>query len=539
MHIRHAPVLSSGVLMKLVPLRAALLLVSLALPVHADVQVVQTSAPLLTAPWSSTVSLPKFNPVTGTLTNVRIVVRVNTLGNVAFENRSGATAQATASVTGVATATFPGGAVCSATTTVPVSVSAPAFDGVNDFGGTSGGVIANLTGTNTGALSFVVLALFTGTGNLNVSLAGANQSSVNVPANFGMRPGVAVGADVEITYVYTRHPDCDGNGIPDEFEVDSDGDGLPDNCDVLRGPLARPDRPGSLLVFPEYDSSPGSMTLLTVTNTQSSALSSTRVTMVFLNAANCFEFNRAVTLAGNDTFTGLTNSLNTAFARGYVYMYATSPTTGLPWNYNYLIGSELQMSAIDAYSYGYNAFAFEALTGLLQPTDLDADGIRDLDGIEYSQAPDRLMFPRFLGSTASRSNDLILINLTGGSAFTATVRLTVINDLGTSHETVDQSFSCWRKDTLDNWTGGRTTNSHLHAIVPSASDEVLGASSIESGWLEIQGISATSGGPVLNDPAILGLLIERSPLRQAAQLPYFLGEQANGDLLPHSAAGDP
>jgi len=528
--------------MKLPIFCAAAVLAAFAIPVRAEVLVVSANAPTITAPWSTSVSIPRFDPNVGTLTNVRVLLRVNTLGNCAFENRSAATAQATANVTGTVNATLggpPGGGgatTVSASTTVPVSVSAPQFDGVNDFGGTSGGLIANLQGTNTNTAAPLNLNAYTGTGSLSIALAGLNQSTVSVPANFGMRPGVAVGAVIEITYVYTPHPDCDSDGIRDSLEADSDGDGLPDDCDEEAAEMASPTRPGSILVFPEFDHTPGNVTLLTVTNTAPFGSPPTTIFVGYVSST-CQQSALQLTLQPRDTVSFLSSYLTPSNWRGFVYVRARNGATGPFWDYDHLVGSALCMNGIDAFSFGYPAISFQATTGEGNPTDLDADNIADLDGTEYVQAPDRLAFPGFLGSTANRSNDIVLINLSGGTAFTATLSIAAFNDLGYEFNQ-SSTFTCWRKTALSSIQSG-TSEDFLDGT-QNAPAEVLGASSIESGWLEIEGLTYSApGGPLLPNPAILAMLIQKSTTGSVAILPYFLGEQDNGDIMPTTAAGDP
>ncbi len=52
-------------------------------------------------------------------------------------------------------------------------------------------------------------------------------------------------------------------------------------------------RPGSLLIFPEFDNRPGQNTLLTVTNTHASpVLGNVQVEFVYVDEDTCQEFNR-------------------------------------------------------------------------------------------------------------------------------------------------------------------------------------------------------------------------------------------------------
>ncbi len=453
---------------------------------RADVLVVQGSAPQRPAPWSATVSIPRFPDSTGVLTDVRIVMRVNTIGSAGFENRSAVVAQATANVTGTVTATFPApNPSCSASTTVPVSVSAPPFDGVNDFGGTSDGILTNLPGTNTGSVAATDIGQFLGAGTLSVSASALNQSTVNALPNFGMRPGLVVGAEIEVTYVYTPHPDCDGDGIPDSLEPDADSDGLPDDCDVDPAPAPElgGSRPGSLLVFPEFDHRPAEVTMLTLTNTAPDGTVPTEVQVVYVSSA-CTTTDLVLTMPPRDTVTFLSNYNNSPNLRGYAYAFARNPANDSKWSYDHLVGSALRMTVVDAYTHGYSAISFQSPVVPFELTDLDADGVADLDGLEYVQAPEKLLIPRFLGSTSQRSNDLILINLTGGTAFQAVANFLIYND-NMEVFSAQTSLGCWSRTSLESISSATTHNFLVqtnHAV-----DEVLGAPFIEAGWIEIDG----------------------------------------------------
>ena len=108
-------------------------------------------------------------------------------------------------------------------------------------------------------------------------------------------------------------PDCNNDGTPDACETDSDGDGVPDECDAPTDPCEgkRSGLPGSLLLYPEFDNRDGSITFLTVTNTQC-AESSGVVDVEFVYIARkgingidlpCLETNRTMRLTPCDTVT--------------------------------------------------------------------------------------------------------------------------------------------------------------------------------------------------------------------------------------------
>jgi hypothetical protein len=68
---------------------------------------------------------------------------------------------------------------------------------------------------------------------------------------------------------------------------------------------------GSLLVYPYFDNTRGTVTFLTVTNTNSDVVTGTvNVEFIYIDAATCLEFNRTHRLTANDTLTVVTSVHN-------------------------------------------------------------------------------------------------------------------------------------------------------------------------------------------------------------------------------------
>jgi hypothetical protein len=68
--------------------------------------------------------------------------------------------------------------------------------------------------------------------------------------------------------------------------------------------------------------------------------------------------------------------------------------------------------------------------------------------------------------------------------------------------------------------------------------EIIGATAYESGWFEIDGHVAYSSATQFLDPAFLGFVVERGGALAGAELPFEMGKQSNGDLLPLGLNGD-
>ncbi|MFN0243837.1 MAG: choice-of-anchor E domain-containing protein [Planctomycetota bacterium] len=360
--------------------------------------------------------------------------------------------------------------------------------------------------------------------------------------------------------------DCDDDGTPDVCEADCDDDGTPDECD----PTPCPDcvelnrqTPGSLLIYPEFDNRPGRMTLVTITNTdcdqsQRGINPGVDVEFVYIGKYGrdgedlyCAEFNRTRHLTPCDTFTAITTFDNPQQSRGYLYVFAKN-AQGQPIVYNHLIGSELLLGGDSMLDDALNALVFRGIGAVAGAgngtlTDIDNDGIRDLDGREYDPAPAELLIPRFIGvdpaqmdptvgNHAQFRSRLILIGLSGGADFTTLVDFLVYND-NEEVFSAQHIFRCW--DTPDlTQISNAFLNSFLRDATNDAPGEIFGANR-EAGWFRVNGRSAVSDAPVvIADPAVYAVLVERLSPYSVAELPFELCTQDNGDLLPTGSFGD-
>jgi hypothetical protein len=299
--------------------------------------------------------------------------------------------------------------------------------------------------------------------------------------------------------------------------------------------------PGSLLVFPEFNNSNGHHTLITLTNANHDPSgAAVRVEIVFINGSGpnatlCTETNATVILTPEDTYTFLTSSLAPGLQQGYVYAFAKD-VQGRAMSFDWLIGDDLLLDGVNNFDYSVEPYSFRAMTSFGTPTDVDHDGIRDLNGIEYEMSPAKIYVPRFLGQGGPYDSQLVLINLTGGAQFTALLDFLVYND----NEEVFSSnyaFRCWTKTPLSS-ISNLFTQSFLATFTTQDPLEMIGMPQIETGWFEIDGNTAWSVNTQIQDPAFLAFLIERTGPRSGAELAFETGKQGNGDLLPLGPTGD-
>lgn len=312
---------------------------------------------------------------------------------------------------------------------------------------------------------------------------------------------------------------------------------LPKPCLLLflLAPAAMGQRghPGSLLLFPEYDSTPGTFGLTTVTNTDDTPGASVRVRFFYVNGDTCEEFNRAETLASSDTFTAVTSLHNPQHERGYLFVTATD-SDFQDIVYNHLIGTSTIVDGFDQLEYTVEPFSFRGIGGGTPGslTDLNGNGRRDLNGFEYSPVGQEYLIPRFLGQSGVYSSQLVLVDLSGGANFETEVRIWAHNDNGDEFFS-DFTFSCWSKSALAS-VSPLTTQSFLLSSNHNPV-EILGASSIESGWLRIDGLGSNEieGSDKISNPAVVALLVEGSVIRRRTSThASYLGLQTNGSLLP-------
>lgn len=292
--------------------------------------------------------------------------------------------------------------------------------------------------------------------------------------------------------------------------------------------------PGSLLLFPEYDTTAAHNTLITVTNTSPTITVRVKYEYVSPGSPVCLLTDREATLTPNDTLTVLVSSHIGTGRRGFLYMFAIDQS-GAAVSQNFLVGDTLVLDGSNALQYAVNPLIFRAVPSLGSPTDIDSDGIRDLNGTEYEPAPGRILIPRFMGQSASHTSDLILIGLSGGGRFHTIADFVIFNDNEVPFS-AQYEFPCWERVPLLT-INGVFGNSFLANSSGDAAAEILGQNAYESGWMIVQGNVAQSTATAISDPAILAVLVERTAARAGAEIPFIQGRRNNGALFPQSNTG--
>ena len=120
--------------------------------------IVQTqSIPSQSTNWLVGWNFNKFDTGLGTLINIIVSITGNVTGQVQMENGSGSAAVLTGTLQATQTVSAPALAIPGLVNNIPAvstSFNATAFDGTNDFGGTSGVTVSGLSDTDTTSTTF-------------------------------------------------------------------------------------------------------------------------------------------------------------------------------------------------------------------------------------------------------------------------------------------------------------------------------------------------------------------------------------------------
>jgi len=193
--------------------------------------------------------------------------------------------------------------------------------------------------------------------------------------------------------------------------------------------------PASVLIFPLFMSQPGSGTILSVTNTDTSRVSCdgfylsgdicAHFTYVNNEDGRCFEFDRFECLTPGDTLTVLADEHNPEMEEGWLWIEALDPSTLQPIVFNSLIGSAIIVETGFDFSWGYTPYSFRALpTAPCEGsvcagdtrcyTDLDGEIDLDFDGMELERFPDSILIDQFFEEenpdTKNIKNELTLMS---------------------------------------------------------------------------------------------------------------------------------
>ncbi len=175
---------------------------------HGAILNYSDSIPFTPTDWSSSFSIPRFDPALGTLDSITLSITSRVRGSIRLESEDAAPAQVNSALAANVNLYRPDNSILSAASPeVSNTDFLSAYDGVLDFGGTSGRSYLNLNHSDTAMLviSGVDLdaALFTGLGNVLLPVTAMGQSTADGAGNLLLIFSTQAAADVNVTYSYT------------------------------------------------------------------------------------------------------------------------------------------------------------------------------------------------------------------------------------------------------------------------------------------------------------------------------------------------
>ncbi len=159
--------------------------------------------------WNVTNAIPQFDPSLGTLTNVSIGIGANVATVTKVESKSTLTRSVTSGSHATVTATIESYSA-SASVTNSHSQQLGRFDGVVDFGGTSGYTVG-IVGSAFGQVGPADFIPFIGVGNIPLITSAAARGFYRGPADYEQEVSTTASAIVTVTYEFSPPvcPSCD------------------------------------------------------------------------------------------------------------------------------------------------------------------------------------------------------------------------------------------------------------------------------------------------------------------------------------------
>lgn len=164
--------------------------------------------------WNSSITIPKFDATLGTLTSIQFSLAGHVEGSAKFESLDAAPATVTMDLSAMLKLQRPD--LSTLVVTIPVVSTldnVTAFDGVIDFGGTSGRTYPDLSADKTESAASSApgdLVLFTATflgENITLPVVATGASSGSGAGNLVLQFGTFASADASVTYFYDPIPE--------------------------------------------------------------------------------------------------------------------------------------------------------------------------------------------------------------------------------------------------------------------------------------------------------------------------------------------
>ncbi|WP_020465971.1 choice-of-anchor E domain-containing protein [Singulisphaera acidiphila] len=160
--------------------------------------------------YTKSATIPQFDPSLGTLTSVDVTFAGTLASQIRVESRDANPMTVTGHTEGTLVVQAPGIADLMLRPTSTVTFPASAYDGVPDFGGTSGKDFGNVSADDTKSVTLTTpgdLAAYTGTGTVPFSVGAASSSAAAGPGNLLTEISSTAAATVNVVYHYLPQSD--------------------------------------------------------------------------------------------------------------------------------------------------------------------------------------------------------------------------------------------------------------------------------------------------------------------------------------------
>ncbi len=188
------------------------LTVVMSLQAGAAVISYNASIPFSTTNWAQALAIQQFDPALGTLTSVAFTLTGKLEGAARFENLDAAPGQVVMNLSALIVLKAPDDSIlASSAPSQSTSDSVTAFDGTEDFSGTSGKTYLALTDSVT--VSNIInsgLDPYIGVGTINLPIMATGSASGAGPGNLVLQFDMKAGADILVEYTYEPIPEPSG-----------------------------------------------------------------------------------------------------------------------------------------------------------------------------------------------------------------------------------------------------------------------------------------------------------------------------------------
>ncbi len=186
---------------------SVVLVIALAAGANADTISFSGFVPLGTTNWANSITFPRFNPALGTLDSIEFTLYGHVEGSAGFENKDAAPATITMDLQALLRLRRPDDSLLVLTIPVVSTIdSASAWDGADDYAGTSGKTYLNLAADSIDSAVTSApadIALFTGIGNIILPVTANGASTGSGAGNLLLQFSTSASAEASVTYHYT------------------------------------------------------------------------------------------------------------------------------------------------------------------------------------------------------------------------------------------------------------------------------------------------------------------------------------------------